>query len=217
MTDSSKTPIPMVIRRLGTTDDQGKQKMIPRLLRGAVTVRYCGPLEYALRILGEIALLAATLAALEWLLPVYRLLALAAWAACAALTALDVTLLRIRRTVSDGRAENDSHRVCHWPFGARRNASRRISPGRSALYAGIAGGTAITAAALVFFLVIVPFLNWLGALPGAAVNWYGGLLDQRQPRVPPPVAVQCGIPAAGRYAIGSVAGPGLRNQEGGSG
>lgn len=149
MTDSRRTPIPVVIRRLGTPEDQQKQRMVPRLLRGAVTVRYCGPGEYAFRVLGEIALLAVTLAALELLLPVYRLLGLAVWAACGALTALDVTLLRVRL-----------------------RASRCISPGRRAFYAGIAVAATVTAVLLVVFLVIVPFLNWLGGLPGAAISGY---------------------------------------------
>lgn len=67
----------MSTRSLGAPGDQGKQ--VRRLLRNAVTVRYCDPAEYAVRILGEIALLAAVLAALEWLLPVYRLPGLTAW------------------------------------------------------------------------------------------------------------------------------------------
>ncbi len=35
MTDSRRTPIPMIIRSLGTPDDQEKQRIIPRLLRRA--------------------------------------------------------------------------------------------------------------------------------------------------------------------------------------
>lgn len=73
-------------------------------------------------------LLAAVLAALEWLLPVYRLPGLTPWpdlggiaavTVCGALTALDVALLRIRRTASESHG---SHRK--GPFGARRYMTR---------------------------------------------------------------------------------------------
>jgi hypothetical protein len=37
--------------------------------RSFLAVRRCGPLEYALRVLAEAAMLAAGLAALRWLLP----------------------------------------------------------------------------------------------------------------------------------------------------
>lgn len=123
--------------------------MMIRLLNNAVTVRYCSLPEYAFRIVGEIALLAATLAAVEWLVPVYRPAGLAAWGVCGALSALDITLLRVRL-----------------------RASRRISPGRRAFYAGIAVATTVTAVLLVVFLVILPVLNWLGGLPGAAITGY---------------------------------------------
>jgi hypothetical protein len=178
---------------LGAPEDQEKRRIV-RLLHNAVTVRYCGPLEYTFRILGEIALLAVTLAALEWLLPVYRLFSLAAWAACAALTALDIMLLRLRRTVSEARPDSDRRRsylICS-PVSARRHRRRNISPARRVLYAGLAAANALTCFLLVVFLVIVPFLNWLGALPGAAINGYEGYWTSVCLEFHPPS--QCGLP-----------------------
>jgi hypothetical protein len=184
----------MNTRQAEEPEGHEKQRMIPRLLCSAVTVRYCGPLEYALRILGEIALLAATLAALEWLLPVYRLLSLAAWAVCAALTALDITLLRLRRTVSEARPVSDRRRsyLIWGPVAARQHRRRHISPARRVLYASLAAANALTCLLLAVFLVIVPFLNWLGALPGAAINGYEGYWTSVCLEFHPPS--QCGLP-----------------------
>jgi hypothetical protein len=77
-----------------------------RLTRRLFAVRYCGPAGYALRVAFELAAPAAALAALRWLLPFCQVPGLASWtrpwqaaavAVLAALAALDVALLRLRR------------------------------------------------------------------------------------------------------------------------
>ena len=75
------------------------------LPRRAFRVRYCGPAEYALRVLAEPLGYAAVLAVLQWMVPLAVPHPFTSWppvwraavlAALCALSVLDVALLRLR-------------------------------------------------------------------------------------------------------------------------
>jgi hypothetical protein len=173
-----------------STRRPGSSGPMTRSLRGVFAVRYCDSLEYALRMLGEIVLFAAALAALKWLLPVVRLPGLTAWpgtcqaaavAACGTLTVLDMTLLRLRRTESDSSASGHT--------GAAGQGNTYISAPRRSIYAVIAAAAAVvTAIILSVLLVAIPLLNAanraVNRIPGDIVSQvsgdYAGYYDQVQ-------------------------------------